>query len=572
MDNVSLRDRILSEDYADIIAILDLQQPSVQREFARFGAQSLGSQFAMYHVPLRELPANLLNYLGYYNIPKLYTTLDTTSLERSGILQLQTLPSFQLTGKNVLVGFLDTGINYQSAAFRHPNGTTRILEIWDQTIQSDHPSSFQYGTVYRREQIDEALSSEDPLSVVPTVDTDGHGTFLASVACGSPDPANQFTGASPDCQIAAVKLKPAKKYLHSFFQVPQDALAFQETDIMAGITYLQQLASENGLPLVICFGIGTNQGDHAGGSPLAGMISEYARKTGFYPIIAAGNEAGKSHHFYGKLEEQGGSLPVEILCSPDTEGFSVELWAQPPELYSVSITSPLGETIPNIPPRMRQQSTFTFALERTVLYVNYELVESQSGSQLIILRFQNPTSGVWQIRVTNNIFINGAFHLWLPITGFIPEGTVFLAPNPDTTLTSPSDASGGITISTYNAYDNSLYINSSRGYTRKGGIKPDIAAPGVDVTGVSLAYGDSSASNFRYSTATGSSVAAAITAGAAAILVDWEMNRPLPFVPTAAEIQNLLIRGARRSTDQLYPNRAWGYGTLDLYGIFQSLI
>lgn len=572
MDNSQIHDWILSEDYADILASLNLSQQSVLREFSRYGAQPLGGQFVMLHVPVSSLPSNLLNVLGYSNIPKLYTTLDTTSLERSGILQLQNLSSFPLKGEGVLIGFLDTGINYQSAAFRGRDGSTRILGIWDQTIQNGPHFALQYGTVYTREQINQALRSEEPLSVVPTEDPDGHGTFLASVACGSADPASQFIGAAPESRIAMVRLKPAKKYLHRFFLVPEDALAFQETDLMAGILYLQQLAAENRLPLVLCIGVGTNQGDHAGGSPLASVLNEYSKKAGFYPVLAGGNEAGKGHHYYGKLERQNDTAAVEILSTKDTEGFTLELWAQSPELYSVAITSPMGETIPNIPPRLRQQSVYHFALERTALYVNYELVEAQSGSQLIVLRFQWPTSGVWTIRVTNNQFINGVFHMWLPITGFLPEGTGFLAPNPDTTLTSPADVPGGITVSTYNAYDSSLFIHSSRGYTRTGGIKPDLAAPGVEVTGIVPAYGDLSRSFFRYGTATGSSIASAITAGACALLVNWEMTRTNPTVPTAAELRNLLIRGARRSSDSLYPNRAWGYGALDLYGIFQSLI
>ena len=245
----------------------------------------------------------------------------------------------------------------------------------------------------------------------------------------------------------------------------------------------------------------------------------------------------------------------------------MELWGQTPERFALSVTSPLGETIPELFPRLRQQAFYSFALERTILSINYELAETQSGNQLILLRFSLPTPGIWQIHVRNTSQINGQFHIWLPIAGFLPSGTQFLAPDPDTTLTDPGDASGCITASTYNAYDGSLYIHSSRGYTRTGAIKPDLAAPGVSVTGLRPASG---LQGFRYTTASGSSVAAAITAGSAALLAGWLRTRPNPMTPTAAELKNLLILGASRSTALSYPNRAWGYGALDLYGIFQN--
>ena len=570
MDTQLIHERILSESYADILAARELPRQDIQQEYASFGAQSITSQFVMLHAPLSNLPGDLLSVLGYYNIPKLYTTLDITSLERSGITQVLSLSSLDIQGEQVLIGFLDTGIAWQAPAFRNPDGTTRIAGIWDQTIQAEDPASWflNYGTVYTEEQINQALFSSNSLEHLPTEDLDGHGTLLASIAGGSPDPASGFTGAAPGCRLAMVRLKPAKNYLKQFFLVPDTALAFQETDLLTGISYLQSLAASLRLPLVLCIGLGTTQGDHAGGSPLNTVLNEAARKAGFFPVAAAGNEAGLGHHFYGQVSSENTPVTAELLVSEDTLGFSMELWGQTPERFALSVTSPLGETIPELFPRLRQQAVYSFALERTILSINYELAETQSGNQLILLRFFLPTPGIWQIHVRNTSQINGQFHIWLPIAGFLPSGTQFLAPDPDTTLTDPGDASGCITASTYNAYDGSLYIHSSRGYTRTGAIKPDLAAPGVSVTGLRPASG---LQGFRYTTASGSSVAAAITAGSAALLAGWLRTRSNPMTPTAAELKNLLILGASRSTTLSYPNRAWGYGALNLYGIFQNI-
>ena len=196
--------------------------------------------------------------------------------------------------------------------------------------------------------------------------------------------------------------------------------------------------------------------------------------------------------------------------------------------------------------------------------MTYEVVELRSGGQLIFLRFQDPTPGIWRLKIRNLIYINGIFHLWLPITGFVSDDTVFLAPNPDTTLTSPADADTALTVSTYDSYQNSLFINSSRGFTRTNQIKPDIAAPGVNI------YGPVARNQF--SVRTGSSNAAAITAGAMALLVNWGLTLTIPRTFSSAEVKNYIKRGAIRSDLLSYPNREYGFGTLNLYNVFSTFI
>lgn len=151
----------------------------------------------------------------------------------------------------------------------------------------------------------------------------------------------------------------------------------------------------------------------------------------------------------------------------EERGFVVELWASSPELYAISMTSPLGETIPTIPARLSQNITLNFTLERTRVDISYEIVESASGDQLIFIRFTDPTPGLWTLRVENRFYINGDFQLWLPITGFISPQTVFLAPDPDTTITDPSTTLLPISVSAYDAETAALY-SFQPGYTRSG--------------------------------------------------------------------------------------------------------
>lgn len=565
MPETASAENILSNDYADLIIYYDYSDEELLDTYRDLNVQIVGSSYAVIYARRDELPENPLSVLGYYNIPKLFTPLDTISLEASGILRLQTQPVLNLDAGNVMLGFIDTGIDYTLDVFRNSDGSSKIIGIWDQT-SNDGPAPYGllYGTGYTNAQINEALASQDPFSIVPVTDQIGHGTSMAGVAAGRANMENDFIGASPDSPIGVVKLKPAKEYLREYFLVSENAIVYQEDDIMLGVRYLYSLAQDLKKQLVLCIGMGTNLGPHSGDSPLSSVLTYYSRLSGIYCVIAAGNEAGKAHHYYGNVQAQGDIATVEILVDEKDRGFTLELWARPPELYAVSFLSPLGESVPLIPARLNQQESVRFVLESTRIDVSYTIVETLSGSEVIFMRFLSPTPGLWTIRVQNQIYLNGNFHMWLPATGFISPDTIFLTPSPDTTLTVPAPSSEPVTISTYNAYDNSLFIHSSRGYTITGQIKPDLAAPGVDIT--------SPLPNGRFASRTGSSMAAAITAGAVALLVAWGETRPVPRLLTNAEIKNFLIRGADRSETLLYPNREWGYGTLNLYQIFENLM
>ena len=559
----SIREMILSEEYADVIVPYF---PCFLNQYREQGAQVFNEYYGMIHYPLseRSFAAFFDEGFFYTTVPKLYTLLDTVNLDAAGITQVQNQPVLKLTGQDIILGFIDTGIDYTHPAFRRSDGSSRIYGLWDQTVQTGTPPyDLEYGSVYTRQEINQALALEDPYSLVPSQDEIGHGTALAGIAAGTALPENDFAGAAPQAMIAVVKLKPAKEYLKSFFYVTGDAPAYQMTDIMAGIRYLIRLSEELLKPLVICLGLGTSQGAHSGDSPLDSMLSVTNQFRGITGVSAAGNEAGRAHHYYGTALNSTEYNAVEILVKEGTRGFCAELWGQPPEVYAVGFESPLGEVVQKIPPRLSYSENISFILENTKIFVSSEIIQTVSGSQLIFIRFTDPTPGSWKIRVYTGNYNSGSYHIWLPITGFSNPDVTFLEPNPDTTITSPGTSLSVITTAAYNAYNNSLYLNSSRGYTRTGQIKPDIAAPGVNVF--------APAPRQRYTTITGTSAAAAITAGASALVMEWGMNRTPSRIFNSEEMKSLFIRGAQRRGDNLYPNREWGYGLLDVYQVFVSL-
>jgi len=521
---------------------------------------------------------------GYYSVPKLYGLMDTTSFDASGITATLNQPLLNVRGQGVLIGFLDTGIDYLREDFKVSDGRTRIAAVWDQTIQSVNyeedtgeaagteqydrkqaQGMVQYGTVYTREVINAALAAEregqNPYDIVPSRDENGHGTFLAGVAAASETA--DYIGAAPDAEILMVKLKPAKKYLRDFYLLPERVEAYSETDMMMGVRFLQQYAIREKKPLVICVGLGTASGSRTGALPFADLLNTLARQVNTVVVTCTGNEANNRTHTSGLAVSDTEPSEIEITVGAGERGFVMEIWAESLDILSVAITSPSGERIPRIPARIDTGGVYNFLLERSQVAVDYRVVESASGYEVIFMRFINPAQGIWKIHVYSLTNIVGRYNAWLPLKQFLSGDTYFLNSNPSTTLTEPGAAERVISVGAYNHITDASYAASGRGYTATGLIKPDFVAPGVDVYGVRAGGG--------YTTRTGTSVAAAHAAGAAALLLTWGVtDGNLPYMGTN-EVKSVLIRGAKRENSTVYPNNIYGYGKMDVIEAFYKL-
>ena len=492
-----------AETVADFIYRFGSQRLDLGDETTFPCVDVVSSDYAIIHLPLENvLPISLQRY-PYYSIPGLFSLLDNGAMDASGILSAFNAPALSNMGEGTLIGIVDTGIDYTKQMFRYNDGSTRIQGIWDQSEPLDPdiippgvPDYFEnggasYGTEYTHDQINEALSSDNPLSLVPASDENGHGTFLAGIAAGNSLPQQDFTGAAPKSELVIVKLRPAKKYLREFYLVNEDAAAYQEDDIMMGLKYLRVMAARLRRPLVILLGLGSNLGSHEGTSPLSMVFQSYSGYFGIASVIAAGNETGMAHHYLGNISAGNEWEDVELRVGEEEarQGFVVELWAADTDVYSVGFVSPSGERISRIPIIANNEIVIPFLLEPTVITVNYQLIEAGSGKQMIFLRFETPAPGIWTIRVHNTQFLTGTYHMWLPTQGLISDETAFLRPNPYNTITVPGNTSSPITVGAYNHLEGSIYIHSSRGYTLGGLIKPELAAPGVNVTGPTAGRG-----------------------------------------------------------------------------------
>ena len=558
------REQILSSDYYDFIA-----SQLGENEFEDLITEDTCMhevEFVYNIIHVEKERADPLEFGRYsYNaIPKCYTLLDEAAMTQAGILQVQNYPTLNLQGTDVIIGLIDTGIDYQNPIFRNLDGSTRIAGIWDQTIQDGTPpEGFFYGTEYRREQIDEALQSENPLSVVPSTDENSHGTFLASLAAGGASEENRFIGAAPDATLAVVKLKPAKQYLKDFYEIHTDAACYQETDFMLGLSYLNGLAAQLDMPLVICIAVGTNLGGHSASSPLNGLLEIYANLAQRVIVIGTGNEANKRHHYLGVSQNINDVKEAEIRVPSGVNGFTLELWTTNPNIMKVTIVSPSGGRTPMFSVRETETQIYRFIFEGTRVSLTYKLFLERSNAELIIMQFQAPTEGVWKVIVEPLQVAEDVFHMWLPVTEFLQGDVYFLESNPDFTITEPGNTLTSMTVGFYNGVENSVAISSGRGYTRGRGIKPDFVAPGVNVTGAVLRN--------QFAERTGSSIAVGITAGAAALMVEGVIYVRGFQAADSVQVRSLLSLGTDRIEGETYPNRTWGYGTLNLYQSFEEL-
>lgn len=558
-----MANEIINEDYLDIIV-----EDELLPLFPNYSHTTITFVNSIVHIPKANFDKCSLGkgLFPYSVFPTLYTLESTISLEKSGIQQIQLNPNFNLYGQGVLIGIVDTGIDYRHEAFLGRDGTSKIISIWDQTINNGGtpPNGFTFGTEYTKAQIDEALRSDNPLSIVPSTDVDGHGTMIAGIIAGTPKVSADFTGIVPDSQIIVTKLKQAKIVNKQILSIAADKMCYQESDLMLGINYLVTAARALNRPLVVCVALGSSQGGHDGYGLLSRYLGYVNRLSNTGVVTSAGNEGNSRRHFFGTTTLSNETTEFELKVGSQDKEFFMEIWQQVPYRLSIDIRSPTGEYIAPIYPAIGECLEVNFIFEPTVLYINNMIFDIQSGDQLILIRFTNAQEGIWRFGVRNLDNVQSNFNVWLPSGNLISEETYFLNSNPDITITSPANSPDPTTITAYDSTTEGIWTPSSRGYTRLGGIKPDLAAPGVNLTCPTL--------NNSYGTVSGTGAAAAHTAGIFAMVLEWAdvENNLIPI--NGFIIKELLIRGAKRTPTLTYPNNIWGYGKIDVYGLFRMLI
>ncbi len=455
-------------------------------------------------------------------------------------------PPLNLTGNGVLVGIVDSGIDTTHPDFRNPDGTTRILSLWDQTAVGTPPFGYQIGTEYSSEQINEALSENREISR----DISGHGTAVAGIAAGNGRASNgRYKGVAPEASLIIVKMR----------QPSQNAFP-RTSELMMGINYCVTKAVEQNLPLALNLSFGNNYGAHTGTSLLETFLDQAAVLGRTSIIAGSGNEGASPIHTSGFLTENT-IQTIEFSIGARETSLDLQLWKNYADEFSVEIIAPSGTVIGPFPP---VEGPKRYQLSGASLLVYYGKPLPYQFRQEIFLDFLPSASylpsGIWRIRLTPQNIKNGSFDMWLPSASILSTNTRFLTPTPQNTLTIPSTASGAITVGAYNAATRQFADFSGRGLTTK----PDLVAPGVNIVAPAFPSG--------YQNFTGTSFAAPFVTGSAALLMQWgivQRNDPYLY---GEKLKAVLARSARQLFGYvLTPNPQTGYGALCLEGVFSPL-
>ena len=562
--NENCYEAVYSEDYADYIVEYNGDRQILEEIYSNACLFFIDNRYAILYSKKRSDYMESFGNLAYNIFPKLLAPMDVAGGEAAyntpSILSmingenLDNESVLGLDGKDIVIGIVDTGIDILNEEFLNEYGRTRIKYAWDQSVNSSSGDSyageFPFGTYYTEEQLNRFV--EEGNSVLRG--EDNHGNYLASIAAG------RNNGIAVNSDLVVVKLKQAKGNLKELYGVRQGE-AYSEADIMLAIAFILQCSYRLRKTVSILIGFGTNSGSHTGSAALEAYINNIGILRGVCVSVAGGNEGAAGHHTEGDIEDNEQAV-IEINV-PEKTAFTLEIWGKAPGVYAIGMDIAGGEIIDRIPPRFDRSQIIKPIFGGGTIYVDYFLVEGQSGDELILVRFFDTPRGLYRITLTAAGAAGKSYRAWLPVSQFAPEGLVFTNPVTWGTVTVPGTAKTPIVAAAYNYSDGSIYVNGSRGYTADSVVKPDLAAPGVGITGAGP-YGTTV-------TGSGSSISAACAVGAAALMQQWSRDRGLSPYINGNQIRQYLIRGADRENNRRYPDRYYGFGTLNLRKTFESL-
>lgn len=472
-----------------------------------------------------------------------------------------------LSGKGILLAVIDSGIDYTNPNFRNADGSTRILSLWDQTVSPDAekrffpPEGFQTGTEFTREQINAALQEADPLrqyELVPSRDSSGHGTAVAGIAAGAATNVtgeaadNGYEGVAPESELLIVKLG-----------TPRENSFPRTTEMMRAVTYVVRKAQSLKRSVAINLSFGNTYGAHDGSSLLERFLDNAAEIGRTVICVGSGNEGAAAGHREGRVN-LGETAATELSVGAYETAFSVQLWKTYTDVFRITLRSPGGQEFSF---STEKGGEITWEAEQTRILIYVGEPSPYAVEQEIYFDFipENLyiSPGIWSFLMGTQEK-ESSFYFYLPSQAARNQNTRFFEPNPNLTLTIPSTASKVITVGAYDSTYDAYADFSGRGYRyaerdigllAAGAAKPDLAAPGVNITAPDI-YGG-------YQSFTGTSFATPFVTGAAALLMEWGIVQGNDAFLYGEKVKAYLRRGARKIRgEEFYPNDRVGYGAL----------
>lgn len=522
----------------------------------------LANQYAILTVPENQIDElTALKEIIYIEKPKrLYFAIqEGKRISCINPVQNPQLPNqLNLYGKGTIIAVIDSGIDYAHPAFRNADGTTRILELWDQTIPGNPPEGYVLGTVYTREEINRALQEsnlERRYAIVPSRDISGHGTHVTGIAAGNfAEDRNQNLGIATQSELIIVKLGTPKP--DSFPRT---------SELMQALDYVVKRGAAYNRPLAVNLSFGNTYGSHDGESLLATFMDGISNIGRNVIVVGTGNEGLTRGHAREFLQKgtvfSNPYTDIELNVAEYTPSLNIQLWKQYVDQFLVTLYTPGGEQIGPLT-AFSETVRYVVAGGSTIVLSYYGKPQPYSVFQEIFLDFipqrDYIAAGIWRIRLTPGNIVSGQVDLWLPAGAALTNRTGFLNPSPETTLTIPSATENVISVGAYDGATNAYANFSGRGFTRLGNrVKPDLTAPGVNIRSAAVGGGTE--------VRTGTSMATPFVTGSAALLMEWgEVLGNDPYL-YGEKVKAYLIRGAKRlPAYTVYPNPEIGWGALCL--------
>ncbi|MDD5804972.1 MAG: S8 family serine peptidase [Clostridia bacterium] len=474
---------------------------------------------------------------------------DYFSKEASCINQVQRDEpgNLQLSGKGILVGIVDSGVDYRHPAFLTADGKSRILRLWDQGIPGNPPDGYLTGTEYTNEEINEALSLpiQEGRRLVASEDRSGHGTAVLGVAAGSDfSKGARNRGVAYESDLLVVKMG-----------IPREDSFPRTTELMQGVDYLVRQALEMRRPIVINLSFGNNYGSHRGDSLVETYLDSVSSMGKTVLCVGMGNNGNDALHYGGKISN-GETQEIELGVGAFEPALNVQLWKDYEDEMEIYIENPAGERVGPLDEILGAQR---WLLGNTKLLVYYGKPAPYHVTQEIYVDFLVENgyvdSGVWKIILTAEKIKNGNYSLWLPGSKTLNPGTAFYLPRAQGTLTIPATSRRVISVGAYDARLNAYADFSGRGSSLLPYPKPDLVAPGVDIL--------APRAGGRYARFSGTSFSTPFVTGAAALLMEWGIVRGNDPYLYGEKVKAYLRRGAKPlPAFGRYPNEEIGYGVL----------
>lgn len=509
--------------------------------FPLFGGYAIVSIPENYIPTLSEMPE-----IEYIEKPKNLVLSLYEARAASCITPVQN-PPLSLDGSGVLVGIVDSGIDIFHPDFRNEDGTTRIRELWDQTVPNETESFFNRGRIFTSEDINRALAEND--RSFPSRDLSGHGTHVAGIAAGNGRASQgRQKGVAPTSSLLIVKL--GNVFPEGFPRT---------TELMLGMEYCVRRSIEWQLPLALNISFGNSYGSHDGTSLLETYIDNLAGLGRTTICIGSGNEGNKGRHTSGTLNAAQ-TTQIELAVAPSETSLNLQIWKNYVDTFRIRLLAPSGN---DIFLTARSPGVHNDILDSTQLLWYLGEPSPYSTSQEIYLEMlpipgnTYIQGGIWKFQLIPENIVDGSYNLWLPSGNSINPDTRFLVPIENTTLTIPSTASAPISVAAYNSNTDTFAPFSGQGYTGLSLAKPDIAAPGVDIL--------STAPGGGYTRNTGTSMATPFVTGSAALLMQYGIVQNRDPYLYGQKVKAYLQRGARHiPAEKNYPSPMIGWGALCL--------